>query len=69
MGVPTDDLRGGLLSWEKLSVFNLTPREKIQRMMKKFEDDYKDPTVEPDDDLMNMSQGGGVGSLFKERTA
>ena len=68
IGVPTDDLRGGLLSWEKLSGFNLTPREKIQRMMKKFEDDYKDPNVEPDDDLMNMSQGGGVGSLFKERT-
>ena len=68
IGVPTDDLRGGLLSWEKLSGFNLTPREKIQRMMKKFEDDYKDPNVEPDDDIINMSQGGGVGSLFKERT-
>jgi hypothetical protein len=37
-------------------------------MMKKFEDDYKDPNVEPDDDIINMSQGGGVGSLFKERT-
>ena len=68
IGVPTDDLRGGLLSWEKLSGFNLTPREKIQRMMKKFEDDYKDPNVEPDDDITEMSQGGGVGSLFKERT-
>ena len=67
IGVPTDDLRGGLLSWEKLSGFNLTPREKIQRMMKKFEDDYKDPNVDPDDDIINMSQGGGVGSLFKER--
>jgi hypothetical protein len=69
IGVPTDDLRGGLLSWEKLSGFNLTAREKIQRMMKKFEDDYKDPNVEPDDDLINMSQGGGVGSLFKQRNA
>ena len=69
IGVPTDDLRGGLLSWEKLSGFNLTPREKIQRMMKKFEDDYKDPNVEPDDDIINMSQGGGVGSLFKQRNA
>ena len=69
IGVPTDDLRGGLLSWEKLSGFRLTPREKIQRMMKKFEDDYKDPNVEPDDDLIEMSQGGGVGSLFKQRNA
>ena len=69
IGVPTDDLRGGLLSWEKLSGFRLTPREKIQRMMKKFEDDYKDPNVEPDDDITEMSQGGGVGSLFKQRNA
>ena len=69
IGVPTDDLRGGLLSWEKLSGFNLTAREKIQRMMKKFEDDYKNPNVEPDDDIINMSQGGGVGSLFKQRNA
>ena len=37
--------------------------------MKKFEDDYKDPNVEPDDDITEMSQGGGVGSLFKQRNA
>ena len=37
--------------------------------MKKFEDDYKNPNVEPDDDIINMSQGGGVGSLFKQRNA
>ena len=69
IGVPSDDLRGPLATWENLSDIGLSPKEKIQRMMKKFEDDYKDPNVEPDDDLIEMSQGGGVGSLFKQRQA
>ena len=69
IGVPTDDLRGGLMSWEKLSGVNLTPKEKIQRMMKNFEDEFKDPRIEPGDDFTKKAQGGGVGSLFKERTA
>jgi len=69
IGVPTDDLRGGLMSWEKLSGVNLTPKEKIQRMMKNFEDEFKNPNIEPGDDFTKKAQGGGVGSLFKERTA
>jgi len=68
MGVATDDLRGGLMSWEKLSGVNLTPKEKIQRMMKNFEDDFKNPNIEPGDDFVKKAQGGGVGSLFKQRT-
>ena len=36
---------------------------------KNFEDEFKNPNVDPDDDLMKMSQGGGVGSLFKQRQA
>ena len=37
--------------------------------MKNFQDEFKNPNVDPDDDLMKMSQGGGVGSLFKQRQA
>jgi len=69
IGVPSDDLRGPLATWENLSDIGLSPKEKIQRMMKNFEDEFKNPNVEPDDDLMKMSQGGGVGSLFKQRQA
>ena len=67
IGVPSDDLRGPLASWENLSDIGLSPKEKIQRMMQNFKDEFKDPNVEPDDDLLKMSQGGGVGSLFKQR--
>ena len=69
IGVPSDDLRGPLATWENLSDIGLSPKEKIQRMMKNFEDEFKNPNVDPDDDLMKMSQGGGVGSLFKQRQA
>ena len=69
IGVPSDDLRGPLATWENLSDIGLSPKEKIQRMMKNFQDEFKNPNVDPDDDLMKMSQGGGVGSLFKQRQA
>ena len=36
-----DDLRGGLISWEKVSGIGRSPKEKIERMMKNFEDDFK----------------------------
>ena len=69
IGVPSDDLKGPLATWENLSDIGLSPKEKIQRMMKNFQDEFKNPNVDPDDDLMKMSQGGGVGSLFKQRQA
>ena len=52
-----------------LSDIGLSPKEKIQRMMKNFEDEFKNPNIEPGDDFIKKAQGGGVGSLFKERTA
>jgi hypothetical protein len=64
-----DDLRGGLISWEKVSGIGRSPKEKIERMIKNFEDEFKNPNIEPGDDFIKKAQGGGVGSLFKERTA
>jgi len=64
-----DDLRGGLISWEKVSGIGRSPKEKIERMLKNFEDEFKNPNIEPGDDFIKKAQGGGVGSLFKERTA
>ena len=64
-----DDLRGGLISWEKVSGIGRSPKEKIERMMKNFGEEFKNPNIEPGDDFIKKAQGGGVGSLFKERTA
>lgn len=58
-----DDLRGEVVSWRKLSGIDMTPKEKIKGSIQRFKDEFKNPNPEPEE----FAQGGGVGSLFKER--
>ena len=58
-----DEMRGDLGSWIKLSGIDKTAKKQLEEVKKLFKEETKDPNVDVDE----FAEGGGVGSLFKRK--
>jgi len=58
-----DEMRGELGSWIKLSGIDKTAKKQLEEVKKLFKEETKDPNVDVDE----FAEGGGVGSLFKRK--
>jgi len=58
-----DEMSGELGSWIKLSGIDKTAKKQLEEVKKLFKEETKDPNVDVDE----FAEGGGVGSLFKRK--